>query len=96
MCNTCVKTFRKGVLGAKYKFTILKCIFCRAGSFTTLIKPPTYRVRILGIDSGGIRGVVPLEFFILLQKTLGSKCKLQDFFNLTMGTSSSKNEIHLI
>jgi len=64
--NTCVKIFRKGVLGAEYKFIILKYILCRAGSLIILIKPPTYRVRILGIDSGGTRGVVPLEFLNLL------------------------------
>jgi len=64
--NTCVKMFGKGMLGAKYKFTILECILCRSGFFTALIKPLTCRVRILGINSGGIRGVVSLEFLILL------------------------------
>ena len=58
--------FSKGVLGTKYKFTILEYILYGAGFLTILIKPPTYRVRILGINSGGIRGVVPLEFLILL------------------------------
>jgi len=64
--NTCVKTFRKGALGTKYKFTILEYILYRASSLTILIKPLTYRVRILSINGGGIRGVVPLEFLILL------------------------------
>jgi len=64
--NTCVKTFKKGVLGAEYKFTILECILYRAGSLTTLIKLPTYGVRILSINSGGTKGVVPLEFLNLL------------------------------
>ena len=64
--NTCVKIFGKGALSAKYKFTILEYILYRAGSLTILIKLPTYRVRILSINSGGIRGVVPLEFLILL------------------------------
>ena len=76
VCDTCVKIFGKGILGTKYKFIILEYIFCRAGSLTALIKPLIYGVRILGIDGGGTRGVVPLEFLILLQKTLGSKCKL--------------------
>jgi len=64
--NTCVKTFGKGMLSTKYKFTISECILCRSGFFTALIKPPTCGVRILGINSGGTRGVVPLEFLILL------------------------------
>jgi len=94
VCNTYVKIFKKGVLGAEYKFTILEYILYRAGSLTALIKPLTYRVRILSINGGGTKGVVSLKFLNLLQKTLGSKCKLQDFFNLTIGTSSSKNKIH--
>jgi len=64
--NTCIKMFKKGVLSAEYKFTILECILYRAGSLTILIKLPTYRVRILSINGGGIRRVVPLEFLNLL------------------------------
>ena len=66
VCNTCVKTFRKGVLGTKYKFTISEYILCRAGLLTTLIKLLICGVRILGINSSGIRGVVLLKFLILL------------------------------
>ncbi|OCK91221.1 uncharacterized protein K441DRAFT_575420, partial [Cenococcum geophilum 1.58] len=64
--NTYVKMFRKGALSTKYKFTISEYILYRASSLTTLIKLPTYRVRILSINSGKTRGVVPLEFLILL------------------------------
>jgi len=66
VCNIYIKTFKKGVLGAKYKFIILKYILYKAGSLTTLIKPLTYRVRILSIDGGGTKEVVPLEFLNLL------------------------------
>ena len=66
ICDTYIKTFRKGILGTKYKFIILECIFCRAGSLTVLIKLLTCGVRILGINGSKIRGVVFLEFLILL------------------------------
>ena len=64
--NTYIKIFRKSVLSTKYKFTILEYILCRASSFTALIKPPTCGVRIFGINSGRIRGVIPLKNFIFL------------------------------
>jgi len=58
--------FRKGVLSAEYKFTILECILCRVGSLTILIKLLIYRVKILSIDGGGTKGIVLLEFLNLL------------------------------
>ena len=66
MYNTYIKIFRKGILGTKYKFTILEYILCKAGSLTILIKLLTCGVRIFGINNSGIRGVVPLKFLILL------------------------------
>jgi hypothetical protein len=44
------------------------------------------RKRILAIDGGGIRGIIPLCFLIELEKQL--KVKSRDFFSLMAGTST--------
>lgn len=54
------------------------------------IKPPTAGPRILSIDGGGIRGVVILEFFRLLQELLGSAIPLRELFDQAFGTSSGE------
>lgn len=41
----------------------------------------------VAIDGGGVRGVIPLEFLILVQEQLG-ECRLQDLVDLAIGTSS--------
>lgn len=46
---------------------------------------------VLAIDGGGVRGVIPLEFMILLQEHLGSQCALQDLIDLAIGTSSGES-----
>lgn len=51
------------------------------------VLPPTMNPTILAIDGGGVRGVIPLEFLILIQEILGS-CSLQDLVDLSLGTSS--------
>lgn len=51
------------------------------------VLPPTMNPTILAIDGGGVRGVIPLEFLILIQEILGS-CALQDLIDLDLGTSS--------
>lgn len=51
------------------------------------LKPPTASIRILSIDGGGIRGIVPLETLSLLQQLIRSDCPIQELFDLAYGTS---------
>ena len=51
------------------------------------VLPPTMNPSILAIDGGGVRGVISLEFLILIQEYLGT-CRLQDVIDLDIGTSS--------
>ena len=91
LCDTCASTFGTPSLGAEYTFELSSCFFCnRDVEFTAKVKPPTSGVRILSIDGGGTRGVVPLEFLRLLQGVLGKECPIQDFFDIAAGTSSGE------
>ncbi|KAL8939686.1 MAG: hypothetical protein Q9216_003226 [Gyalolechia sp. 2 TL-2023] len=58
------------------------------GEVKVRLKPPTAGVRILSIDGGGVRGVVPLESLSLLQNQLGPDLPLDSLFDQAFGTSS--------
>ena len=90
-CDFCIRIFGTPVLGGSgYKFTLETCVLCGQGRIARALKPPTAGPRILSIDGGGVRGVVPLEFLDMLQSTLGPECPIQDLFDLAFGTSSGK------
>lgn len=90
ICDTCLRIFGKPTSARGYRFSIRSCILCGWGRVIAGYKPPTAGIRILSIDGGGIRGVVPLAFLDFLQKTVGSQPCLQDLFDLAFGTSSGK------
>lgn len=59
------------------------------------IKPPTAGVRILSIDGGGVRGVIPLralhDLELTIQTLIGDQITIQDNFDLAVGTSTGKS-----
>jgi len=87
LCDVCVRSFGRPVLEAEYSY-MLDCILCSFGTLQAALKPPTAGTRILSIDGGGVRGVIPLEFLGILQETIGPDCPIQDLFDLAFGTSS--------
>ncbi len=89
ICDMCLRIFGQPT-SRSYRFVIRKCTLCCSGTLTAGLKPPTAGVRILSIDGGGIRGVVPLAFLELLQISIGPQLRLQDLFDLAFGTSSGK------
>ncbi len=90
VCDTCVRIFGCPVLGSEYTYELKSCPLCSSGWLTVALKPPTAGVRILSIDGGGIRGVVPLEFLGILQNVVGPDCPIRDLFDLAFGTSSGE------
>lgn len=90
VCDTCVRIFGRPVLGAEYTYKLESCPLCSSGWLTAALKPPTAGVRILSVDGGGIRGVVPLEFLGILQNAVGPDCPIRDLFDLAFGTSSGE------
>lgn len=92
ICDCCVKIFGSAISGAELHFSVSSCILCNTkGSLIARVHPPTAGVRILSIDGGGIRGVVPLEFLGLLQEVIGPECQIQSLIDLAVGTSSGES-----
>ncbi|ERF68658.1 hypothetical protein EPUS_05719 [Endocarpon pusillum Z07020] len=88
VCEKCVRIFGIGVSGSEQRFMLTGCILCQnLGSLSVSLKPPTAGVRIMSIDGGGTRGVLPLQHMLLLQEAVGD-CPLNDLFDLAVGTSS--------
>ena len=73
-----------------YWFTLSNCILCNAKfeSFRTVLKPPTAGLRILSIDGGGVRGIIPLQILRELEQVLALPNRVQEHFDIALGTSS--------
>lgn len=92
LCDHCAQVFGFPVPGFEYKFTLPFCLCCLYRRPLVIdVLPPTMNPTILAIDGGGVRGVIPLEFLVLIQEVLGS-CALQDLIDLGLGTSSGMYE----
>lgn len=88
ICNICARIFGLPDITNDFQYIIQSCLICGPETTTILLKPPTSGVRILTVDGGGVRGVVPLEFLSIIQGLLGPDCAIQDMFDLAFGTSS--------
>lgn len=51
-------------------------------------RPPLAGYRLLALDGGGVRGVIELKILDELQKRLGGKIPITNFFDLIVGTST--------
>ena len=97
ICEKCVRTFGSLCRVRETYFEIRKCIQCLAeGNTRVRIKPPTAGVRVLSIDGGGVRGVVPLEFLSLLQVEVGNDISLESLFDQAFGTSSGELDLTIL
>jgi hypothetical protein len=88
MCDQCVQLWGRGQPGPKREYRLDSCLLCQTACTKFVrLNPPTAGIRILSIDGGGIRGIVPLETLEILQIALGPELRIQDFFDLSFGTS---------
>ncbi|OJD27443.1 hypothetical protein ACJ73_01171 [Blastomyces percursus] len=89
LCDVCVRRYGDPAPDVEYRLTIRLCFLClsRVPLVIDLV-PPTKRISILTIDGGDVRGIIPLEFLLLVQEKLGRDCPVVDLCDLIMGTSS--------
>lgn len=88
LCDRCVHVFGTPITGFDYRFEVKGCLYCLyQRPLIADILPPTMSPSILAIDGGGVKGVIPLEFLVLVQEHLAT-CAIQDVVDLAIGTSS--------
>ena len=96
ICDVCVVIFGEPAKGLEYHFNLSSCILCKKKlHFQAKLLPPTCGARLMSIDGGGIRGVVPLAYLAALQDTLGLPYPVQDHFDLCIGTSTGQLHVSL-
>lgn len=91
LCSSCVKDYGEMKRGS---FIYMKScpLDSEDANFPTpwllKLKPELAGVRILTLDGGGIRGIVELEVLREIERALGDKLPIQQFFDLIVGTST--------
>lgn len=89
VCDWCVRRIGTPHRWKAYHYIVKTCVICRApAELSVMLKPPTAGVRVLSVDGGGVRGVVPLRFLELIQTALGPNGQVSDYFDFAMGTSA--------
>ncbi|KAI9777798.1 MAG: hypothetical protein M1839_008593 [Geoglossum umbratile] len=90
LCDTCVQVFGTALKKEPYSYLINLCLLCGAnnGNRKFRYQPPTAGLRILCLDGGGIKGIIPLIVLAHIQKELAIDCPFQDLFDSVYGTSS--------
>ncbi|KAL9127045.1 MAG: hypothetical protein Q9217_004009 [Psora testacea] len=72
------------------QYHIGTCLFCHSGNGTVRLKPFSAGERILAIDGGGTRGVIPLNILIIIERMMGGELQIQDLFDMAFGTSVAR------
>lgn len=96
-CPACVQDFGHKSIDFEYGLVMDHCILCqtqwheRHGQLIRL-KPKCAGVRILTLDGGGVRGIIELALLDALERRIGLRLPIREFFDLIMGTSTGKSE----
>lgn len=91
ICDNCLRIFGSEILNVEHHLNLRYCILCTDNTFVQArLKLPTAGVRMLTVDGGGIRGVIPLQFLSVLQESFGVDMNIQDLFDAAYGTSAGK------
>ncbi|KAM7215074.1 hypothetical protein V8F06_009528 [Rhypophila decipiens] len=99
LCRSCVQSFGEQVggsrLGGSGIFELHRCPLLHPNNRSwegqpvrIRFKPRDAGVRVLCLDGGGIRGIVELTILHAIEKELGGFMRVQDCFDLIVGTSS--------
>jgi len=93
LCDVCIQYLGTTSPEARRTFSFASCALCGEDNDRTpfSILPATAGVRILSLDGGGVRGIIPLVLLEQLEQHLvGFGLPLHDFFDFVCGTSAGR------
>jgi hypothetical protein len=93
LCNICIRIFGVRSRSERNTYELGKCKLCSIVVEDSLFRfiPPTAGIRMLTVDGGGVRGVVPLMYLQYLDESLAMfGCAVRDYFDFICGTSAGK------
>jgi hypothetical protein len=89
LCETCCVDLGCSTARDPNFYELFHCPICTVTCrFGVRVRPATAGLRVLAIDGGGIRAVIPIQFLHALQKAIGLDIPVQELFDLSFGTSS--------
>lgn len=89
ICDVCTQIFGDPSLIRDAEYHIHHCPVCNDDKKLSIrLKPSTAASRVLSIDGGGPRGIIPLENLEIFQEHLGPELPLSDMIDLAVGCSS--------
>jgi hypothetical protein len=95
-CETCLQIFGRNDDEHPWLFRIEECPLCGQHCNPPLIaklRNPCRGLRILTIDGGGCRAIIPLTFLQMLQNKINLPCPVQENFDVTLAPSSGKRNL---
>ena len=93
LCDPCIRIFGHRSRSERNTYKLPECVLCGVNYRNSIFRfvPPTAGIRILSVDGGGVRGVIPLTFLQHLNSILAPfRCAAKDHFDLVCGTSAGK------
>lgn len=93
LCDTCVRSLGRKESEERNTFTFNECVLCGKPNHRPSISlaPCTAGVRILSLDGGGVKGVIPLVVLQHLEDSLSDLgLTIRDVFDFVCGTSVGK------
>ncbi|KAF9730292.1 hypothetical protein PMIN01_12225 [Paraphaeosphaeria minitans] len=89
LCEDCCKALGRHFDTDPHLYEFDYCPICELPCKVALrVRPVTAGFRVLSIDGGGIRAVIPIQFLRALEQTIGLDMPVQEHFDLSYGTSS--------
>ncbi|KAF2193812.1 hypothetical protein K469DRAFT_243687 [Zopfia rhizophila CBS 207.26] len=91
LCTACIRTygrFKSANVIEMYECPLETNTAGRYRPWTIYLRPEAAGLRVLSLDSGGIRNIIQLELLRLIERQLNGKLPIQSFFDLMVGSGT--------